>query len=127
MADRLAHRPGRALERERYFHSRERTTEALQPVDAGIAGPADRTGRRRAVEREGSRGGGAGARPKSPGRRTPKATNPPGGARGKSKPRPVFHPAPAALHHPAIAGHERDTEQMIFDRPKAMPQRTGRR
>src|SRR5205823_4083352 len=47
MADRLAHRPGRALERERYFHSRERTTEALQPVDAGIAGPADRTGRRR--------------------------------------------------------------------------------
>ena len=41
--------------------------------------------------------------------------------------RHVFHHAPAALHHPAIAGHERDTEQMIFDRPKAMPQRTGRR
>src|SRR5258706_13943691 len=35
--------------------------------------------------------------------------------------------APAALHHAAVAGYERDAEQMILDRSETVPQRARRR
>src|SRR5258705_4580643 len=39
----------------------------------------------------------------------------------------VLHDAPAALHHAAVAGYERDAEQVILDRSEAVPQRARRR
>src|SRR5437773_1475236 len=39
----------------------------------------------------------------------------------------VLHDAPTALHHAAVAGYERDAEQMILDRSEAVPQRARRR
>src|SRR5258706_14029781 len=39
----------------------------------------------------------------------------------------VLHDAPAALHHAAVAGYERDAEQMILDRSETVPQRARRR
>src|SRR5213075_2377124 len=39
----------------------------------------------------------------------------------------VLHDASAALHHAAIAGHERDAEEMVFDGAVAVTQRTGGR
>src|SRR5258705_9724390 len=38
-----------------------------------------------------------------------------------------LHDAPAALHHAAVAGYERDAEQMILDRSETVPQRARRR